>query len=243
MLQPLLDKLMLRSSLEAADQAAVIALPHLVRLLPARDYIVREDETPGYCCLLLSGYAYQHKIAGNGGRQIFSIHMRGDVVDLQNSLLHRADHNVEALTAVEVALIPVQAIRDIADAYPKVGQALWHDTLVDAAILREWAINTGRRDARTRIAHLLCEFALRLSFCGLGTLSYYELPMTQDQMADMLSLTKVHINRMLRLLTNMGLIEKNRKFIKILDLRNLAIIGDFDHNYLHMKDFEYSKRG
>lgn len=70
-----------------------------------------------------------------------SIHMRGDVVDLHNSLLGTADHNVQALTQIEVALIPVEAIREVACRHPAVGLAMWHDTLVGGSIHREWTVN------------------------------------------------------------------------------------------------------
>ena len=45
---------------------------------------------------------------------------------------------------------------------------MWYETLVEGSIFREWVLNIGRRDARTRIAHLLCEFALRLEAPGLA---------------------------------------------------------------------------
>ena len=120
------------------------------------------------CLPVASGFAYRHKHAGNGGRQILSIHMKGDLVDLQNSLLGVADHNVQMLTAGEVAMIPVEAIRELAFARPNVGMAMWYETLVEGSIFREWVLNIGRRDARTRIAHLLCEFAIRLEGAELG---------------------------------------------------------------------------
>ena len=75
--------------------------------------------------------------------------------------------------------------------------AMWYETLVDASIVREWVVNVGRRDARTRIAHLLCEFALRLELAKLGEQTAYELPITQEQLADAVALTPVHVNRTL----------------------------------------------
>jgi CRP-like cAMP-binding protein len=92
--------------------------------------------------------------------------MKGDLADLQNSLLGTADHNLQALTHVEAALIPVEAVDEIAFKRPAIGRAMWYETLVDASIFREWTLNVGRRDARTRAAHLLCEFALRLEVAG-----------------------------------------------------------------------------
>jgi CRP-like cAMP-binding protein len=230
----MLEKLSLWLPLGPVEQAAILALPHSLRSLRAQEFIVREDDQPTHSCLLLSGYAIRHKVAGNGGRQIFSVHMKGDVVDLHNSILRRADHNVQALTPIEVALIPVQAIRAIAADFAQVGQAMWYETLVDAAIFREWTLNVGRRDARARTAHLLCEFAIRLQVAGLGKQGDFELPMTQEQLADALALTSVHINRTLKALSAEGLIERKKRSVRIVDFHQLARIGDFDSRYLHL---------
>jgi CRP-like cAMP-binding protein len=122
---------------------------------------------------------------------------------------------------------------------PAVAHAMWIDTLVDASIFREWIANIGRRDARTRVAHLLCEFAVRLRVAGLGGDAYYELPMTQEQLADATGLTSVHVNRTLKGLEREGLIERaNPRAIWIGDWRRLAEAGDFDTNYLHLRQNE-----
>lgn len=234
----MLEKLNLWLPLEPEDQAAVLALPHTLRSMRAHDFIVREDDRPTHACLLLSGYAVRHKTAGNGGRQIFSIHLKGDVVDFHNSILRRADHNVQALTAIEVALIPVRAIQELAAAHPQVGQVMWYETLVDTAIVREWTLNIGRRDARTRTAHLICEFAVRMAVAGLGKRSDFQLPMTQEQMADALALTSIHVNRTLKMLESEGFIARARRSIVIEDFDSLARIGDFDTRYLHLDRFD-----
>ena len=233
-LGPMLDKLQLWRALDETDRAAVLALPHTVRQLQAHDFIIRQEDRARHACLLLSGFAIRHKFAGSGARQIFSIHMKGDVVDLHNSLLGVADHNVQTLTPARAAFIPVEAIRDIAFSRPHVGAAMWHDTLVDAAIFREWTLNVGRRPARMRMAHMLCEFALRLEVAGLGEQTHYELPMTQDELADALALTSVHVNRTLKSLREEGLISRSKRVVRIADFETLAQVGDFESQYLHL---------
>jgi CRP-like cAMP-binding protein len=132
-------------------------------------------------------------------------------------------------------LIPVEAVQEIAFKRPNVGKAMWYETLVDASIFREWTLNVGRRDALTRTAHLLCEFAVRLETAGLGEQCAYELPMTQEQLADALGLTSVHVNRTLQALAAQGLIERTKRSVKIGDWKRLAAVGDFDSNYLHLE--------
>lgn len=84
--------------LGADDREAILALPFTRRKLDPGQYIVWDGDTPRNSCMLLSGFAFRHKVAGNGGRQILSIHMKGDLIDLQNSLLGVADHNLQMFT-------------------------------------------------------------------------------------------------------------------------------------------------
>ena len=234
-LAPMVRKLQLWQPLSEIDIAAVLALPHTIRSLESGQYIIWDGDKPQHSCLLLGGFAYRHKVAGNGGRQILSIHMKGDIVDLQNSLLGIADHNVQMLTTGQVALIPVEAMREIAFNRPHVGMAMWYETLVEASIFREWIVNVGRRDARTRIAHLLCEFAVRLEVAELGQQSTYELPITQEQLGEAVSLTPVHVNRTLMRLESDGLIDRTKRVITIRDWTELAKTADFEPRYLHLQ--------
>lgn len=239
LLEPMLDKLEYWQKFSAEDRAAVLSLPHSFKKMEAHNYLVREFDRTKHCCVLLSGFAIRHKIVAGGHRQILSIHMKGEIVDLQNSLLGRADHSVQMLTAGKVAMIARGDIRRLAFDRSNVGSALWTDTLVDASIFREWIANVGRRDARTRVSHLLCEFALRLKVAGLGEHTNYELPMTQDQLADATGLTSVHVNRTLKGLEKDGLIDRRTpRFIEIGDWRKLAETGDFNSAYLHLNDSE-----
>ena len=233
-LAPMVRKLEQWRNLSEGDRRALLALPFTKRSLSTGQHIVWDGDKPQYTTLLLSGFAYRHKVAGNGGRQIMSIHMRGDILDLQNSLLGTADHNLQMLTSGEVALIPVAAIEEIAFDYPTVGRAMWYETLVDSSIFREWLLNVGRRDARTRIGHLLCEFAMRMEMAGLGKQDEYEMPITQEQLADAVALTPVHVNRTLMALEAEGLIRRNKRVIHITDWKKMAKVADFQPRYLHI---------
>jgi CRP-like cAMP-binding protein len=233
-LAPMVRKLSMREELSAADLKAIFDLPHTLRKMQAGQYLVWDGDKPQNTCLLISGFAYRHKLAGNGGRQIVSIHMRGDIVDLQNSLLGTADHNVQMLTNGEIAVIPVEAMRELAFHHPSVGMAMWYETLVEGSIFREWVLNVGRRDARTRIGHLLCELALRMENAGLGEHINYELPISQEQLADAVALTSVHVNRTLMRLERDGLITRRRRMITVVDWKKMVTVADFEPRYLHI---------
>jgi len=235
-LEPLVEKLAYRSSLSAQDRAAIMALPFSVKQMERAHYIVRERQLATHSCVMLAGYSVRSKTTAAGSRQIVSIHMKGEAVDLQNSLLKVADHSVQMLTSGKVAMIPREEVIGLTMERPAVAHAMWLDTLVDGSIFREWITNVGRRDARKRVAHLLCEFAVRLRIAGLGDETRYQLPMNQDQLADATGMTAVHINRTLKALEAEGLIERpDPRSICIGDWRQLADVGDFDTNYLHLR--------
>ncbi len=238
-LRSLVRKLAYWADFDAADERALLDLPHHMATIGRNRYIVRERDKTRHSCLLVAGFAIRHKIVASGSRQIVAVHMKGDMVDLQNSFLGVADHSVQVLTDCEVAFIPRDAIKRLAFERPKVGVAMWFDTLVDASIFREWIANIGRRDAQTRIAHLLCEFSLRLKVAGLGEATDYELPMTQEHIADCLGLTPVHVNRMLKALEADKLItRRSSRAVTIGDWNKLADAGDFDSTYLHLREDE-----
>lgn len=232
-LELMLVRLEQRSPLDAMDREAILSLPHTRRTLEQDEFLVWEGDSVDSACVLREGVLCRHKIT-EGGRQIVSLHLRGDFVTLQTSLLKTADHNVQALARAEVALIPGRAIVALANARPAVALAMWLDTLIDGAVFREWIANIGRRDARSRIAHILCEFGLRLENAGVGSRGQYELPMTQEQLADSLGLTPVHVNRTLKGLEVSGLIARERRMLTIPEWKALCGVGDFDEAYLYL---------
>lgn len=216
-----------------SDRQALAALPYTIRSVTAGHYLVREGRNADHCCLLVEGYACRYKTTRDGGRQIVSFHVRGDILDLQQLLVSTSDHNIRTITRATIACIPAAAFRGLAREHPAIGDALWRDTLIDASVFREWVLNVGRRDARSRVAHMLCEFAARAEAAGLGTPDSFHLPMTQEQIADATGLTPVHVNRMLQALGAEGVIKRTRRQVVVADWKRLRAIADFDPAYLH----------
>jgi CRP-like cAMP-binding protein len=227
-----------RAPLDDADREAIRALPFEKKIVEAGRYLGREGAVADKSTLILSGYAFRHKLTADGDRQIVSFHIAGDFVDLEGSLLRVADHNIQALTRAEIATVPVAAVLDLIDKHSQVARAMWVDTLVDASVDREWVMNVGRRPAPQRIAHILCEFARRLEVAGLGTTTGYTFPMTQEQLADAAGLTPVHVNRTLKLLEDDKLIFRHKRFVEIPDWERLRTMSGFNELYLHLDQVE-----
>jgi CRP-like cAMP-binding protein len=232
--QRLVRRLERRAPLDASDYEALGSLTVRKRVYEPNSFIASEGEAVTEVALMLEGIAYRQKVAVDGKRQIISVHIAGDFLDLEGSLLSVADHNVQALTLCDVGAIPVAEIKALIEAHPRIARALWVDTLIDGSIFREWVLNVGRRPARLRLAHLLCEFAQRFKLAGLGDEQGYELPMTQVQLGDATGLTSVHVNRSFKSLEDEGLIIRKNRLVHIPNFELLKARCGFNELYLHL---------
>ncbi len=233
----LVRKLEHNHALSNEDREAIRNLPFTVRTVPPATYLSREGEPPSFCAVVVSGYAFRHKITGSGARQIVSLHIPGEALDFQSLSLACTDHNIQTLTHTELAMVPMAAMRDLSAARPAIGKAILRQLLVESSIFREWIVNVGRRSARERLAHLLCEFACRLDAQGLSVPGgHYELPMTQEQIGDALGLTSVHVNRSIKALSEEGLLTRKGRILSFPDIRRLREVADFSELYLHLAE-------
>ena len=232
----ILRKLRISTPLDDEDARAIESLPISVKSVPAHTAIVREGNRPGQSCLLIDGFVCRSKTTDAGKRQILSIHIVGDIPDLQSLHLHVMDHDLSTLSMCTIGLIPHNALRAVTRARPLVAEALWRDTLIDAAVFREWIVNVGRRPALARLAHMLAETGDRLQAMGLATRDRFELPMTQGDIGDALGLTAVHVNRVAQELRQMGLLELRKHSVFLPDLPRLKQLADFNDLYLHQSE-------
>jgi CRP-like cAMP-binding protein len=235
-LQKLVQRLSTHATMPDVDLEAIYALTYRKRSLAALDYLIRQGNRALYCPLLISGFTFRQKITQRGARQILSIQMPGDLIDLQNLFFKTSDHNIQALTPVIVADVPVEEIEALIERLPAIARAMWIDCIIENSILREWTVNIGRRDARARVAHFICELAFRLKSGGPTRNYEFDLPMTQEQIADALGLTPVHVNRVLAGLSAEGLIKRDKRKIIVESWQALKTAGQFSPDYLHLKN-------
>ncbi len=232
MIELLIRKLEQFGTLSSEERRVLEDLPINARPVEADQDLAREGQASSHCILLLSGMVCRYRLLQNGQRQIMSFHFPGDILDLTSLLLGKMDHNIGTLTPVEVTPIAHATLLDWTERHPRLGRLLWRDTLVDAAMFREWVVNVGRRSALARTAHLLCEIITRLSSVGLTHDHTCDLPITSAEIADATSLSMVHVNRVLQDLRTKNLVELRGKTLLMLDWAGLQQAGGFDPAYL-----------
>lgn len=217
------------------ERRAIEGLPFTKKRLDGGQDIVREKDRPTQCCVVLEGWACRYRLLSEGKRQILSFHIPGDIPDLQSLHLRVMDHNLATVTPCTVALIPHESIQDITRRFPGLCSILWRDTLVDAAIFREWMTGIGRRSAYGRIAHLFCEIYIKMNAIGLADDHRCEWPITQVDIADALGLSNVHVNRVLQDLRSQKLISLRGRTLVIENWDALRQAAEFDPLYLHLE--------
>jgi CRP-like cAMP-binding protein len=239
---PLIARLEVVADLRGEDKALLADLYGDVRTVSAKRDIISEGERPDHVHLIVEGWAGRYKALPDGARQIVALLIPGDFCDLHVAVLGHMDHGIVALTPCRVAFIPSSQIDRLTANHNGLTKALWWSTLVDEAVLRSWVVNAGRRDAYQRISHLFCEMHVRMKMIGLAGDDQFELPLTQEELADATALTPVHTNRTLQRLRREGLIELRAGVLTVLDPGGLQRAAGFDPGYLHIKRRAVSSR-
>ena len=230
-----LAKTALARSLRAREERSALesaALP--ARSIKANTDLIREGEAVDQLFVVTQGWACRYKTTRDGGRQIVALLLPGDMANLDTLAFDQPGYGVRFLCEGKVVPIPRERIVALTSEYDGIGGALTRLAMVENAILSQWALCLGRQSAQERLAHLLCELAVRADGDDDGASSSFELPLTQEQLADTLGLTAVHVNRTMQHFRNAGLIVTAGRAITLSDVPRLRLMAGFKPSYLHL---------
>jgi len=227
-------KLRRRNDISDDEERAIRGAVSEVREYPADFTFIKRHKELHHSTMLLEGLACRLKDLRDGERQISELHIPGDFADLHSFTLKHLDHDLIALTPCKVALVPHARLKEISERFPHLTRVYWFATNLDAAIHREWELSLGRRSATSRLAHLFCELHVRLGIVGLAGEKEFQFRLTQQDLADCLGLTVVHVNRVLKDLRERGILGFKSGRAQLLDLSSLKEIAEFDPTYLYL---------
>jgi CRP-like cAMP-binding protein len=228
------DRLASLSVMSPQDYQSILGLAGRVSQARANLDIISPGQAADHACLVVQGLLGRFGQLRDGTRQITALHIPGDVANFHSVAVPGAASAMQALSTTTIILLPHAELRRIAAASPAIANAFWAYSAIDAAILAEWTINVGRRTAQARLAHLLCEFGLRMEQAGQGARESFTLEATQVQLGDALGLTSIHVSRTFKALRNEKVIAVDGRTIQILNWTELTRLGDFDPAYLQL---------
>jgi len=230
MYNPLLTKLSHLYGLEPADFGGL----HFgeARLVMPHQELLSDGQLVCHAGLLLSGHACGYKIVGDGRRAITAFFLPGDFINQQMPERQGLDYGVVTQTACEIVDVPLAAWRD-GGSRSRLSRALSLLTVTEMAIQRAWLANLSQRPADKRLAHLLCELRHRLAIVDMADGHSFRMPLIQQDLADALGLSTVHVNRVMQHIKELGLIRIRERMVMIGDLARLEQFAEFDPAYLH----------
>ena len=141
-----------------------------------------------------------------------------------------AEYGIQAIVRSEVMIGKAGDFNALVEAHPEMQRFFWRLIQRNEAIGYEWLVNCGRRDSTARVAHLLCETAVRMKAANGHMLN----PFTQQQMADITGQTSVNVNRVLADMERQGMISRKGREIEFTDWSEMRRVASFQPNYLEI---------
>ena len=230
--QPSTPGVSLRETLISAglpvDQADLLAkVPHrIVQVEPRRPF--REPGVPrNEVMFVRSGILSKFKADNSGRRQIVALRFPGEGILPREGI---AEYGIQAIVRSEVMVGKAEDFDPIVDAHPDMQRFFRRLIQRNEEIGYEWLVNCGRRDSTARVAHLLCETAIRMHVANDAMTN----PFTQQQIAEITGQTSVNVNRVLADMERQGLIRRKGREIQFTDWDEMRRVASFQPNYLEI---------
>lgn len=201
--------------------------------LSAGQTLVTAGERFSHFYLVESGWLLRTRHLPGGGRQIVNIALPGDFLCYSTLMFERADYDVVAKTDAVVCRLQGEDFRTMMERHKGLAEALLWTATHEEALLAERVVSLGRRDATQRLAHVLCEIAARLSLIERYDGKVLSLPLIQEDFADILGLSIIHVSRTFTRLSQMGAVDYRSRKLILLDMAKLRHIAGFEDEYLH----------
>jgi CRP-like cAMP-binding protein len=222
------------------EQAIRAAASEPVRFAKGQTLVKARSEL-NFSSLLVAGLVQSFNAVHDGSCQTVHLAIAGDFIDLHSLLLKVVEHDVVALTDCQVVRFTHDSLTAITRKHDHLSRLLALCLVIDGAIQRQAITSLGIRSAASRMAHFFCELQVRLEAVGLapprvGQSCAYHLPISQEKMSEVLGLTPVHTNRMLKVLRERKLvIFKADHLVQICNWDGLVSLAEFDPFYLGLR--------
>ena len=231
----LVTHLGLIGELSDEDKGALLSIRGEIRDVARGEDILRQGDRPSESVVVVSGLLQRYKISVQGTRQVHCFYLATDAPCLETLHIDVMDNTLGAVAPSRVGIIPHSELFRVMEARPKLLSLIWRETLVQAAIFREWLMRNSQMLGHAQMAHFFCEMLTRAKAAGIAQGDSCELPITQEDLAAALGMSTVHVNRTLMVLRAGGLLEFRAGSLQVSDWEKLVEIADYDAGYLHLQ--------
>ena len=219
-----LSRLMNFSAADLENLQRIVATERLVKR--RQDLVVIGSEYRSLC-FVKDGYAIRYKLLGSGKRQILNVILPGDVIGFPVSFFDRSMYSIVAVSDLTYNSCALDAYVRLCYEQPQFGLALSWLAAHEAAIYAEHIVDLGRRTPLERLAHFLLEIHDRLLAVGRAEAASFQLPFSQEVMADALGLSVPHLNRVMQQLRGERLITNRSRTVELTDMAGLQTLAQY----------------
>lgn len=200
--------------------------------------LIREGEIYGDIHVLEKGWMVRSRHLMDGGRQIVNVALPADFLCFNTLMFERSQYDLIAKTRVVVSRLQTPGFRTMMARHPGLVEALVWANAHEEALLAERVVSLGRRDATQRLAHVLCEIVARLDLVPgdqVGGMrgEVLSLPLIQEDFADILGISVIHVVRTFKRLSELGAVAYRSRKLILNDLPKLRQVAGFESEYLH----------
>jgi CRP-like cAMP-binding protein len=225
---PFVRRLSRVTKVSRTDMRSLEAVVGNERLVKKRQDLVIDGARYSDLCFVKEGYGIRYRLLRNGKRQILNVILPGDIVGFPVSFFDRSIYSVVALTDMKCSICRLDSYVRLCYEIPQFGLALSWLAAHEAATYAEHIVNLGRRTPVERLAHLLLEVHARLLEVGRASKTSFDLPFSQEVIADVLGLSVEHLNRMMQRLRAGRLITSRARAIELSDMSGLRRLAQYE---------------
>jgi CRP-like cAMP-binding protein len=212
---------------ETEELATINEIKRDHMIAPAGAEIIRAGEDSAELYTLYAGWAFRFKTLPDGRRQILNFLLPGDLLGLQASMFDAAQHGIEALTEVQLCVLPRRKVWALFGDMPGLAfDVTWLGSR-EESIVDENLTSVGRRTAAERVAALIISLYKRVKALGLVADETFTFPLTQQHVADALGLSLVHTNKTLARLRRMGMFSQTNGTMTLANPRVIERLAQY----------------
>lgn len=209
------------------EKAFVARMEESERTLHKGAIVQAESQPADELFILKEGWAIARSTLPDGRRQSLRVYLPGEVIGLPGLGIAWNTHEVVMATSGVVCPFPKDHMTAIFARAPRLAALMTAIASLDQIALKDRLSLMGAGTARERMAHFIVDMHERLQLSNPDLGRRFRLPLRQLDIAEVLGLTKVYVNRLLKAFTEEGLIEIQRPYVRILKQDQLRAMSNY----------------
>jgi CRP/FNR family transcriptional regulator, anaerobic regulatory protein len=177
-----------------------------------------------YIYRLLSGWACRTRLLADGRNQFILIFLPGDLFAVKSLFVSRHPDSVRTISDSVLERVHYKVLHEAYAGDSDIATRCTWQVMEEERRLHSWVVGLGRGSTEERLALLLMDFRGRLITAGESASDtlVYDMPLTQEELADHLGITPVHVNRVLKEFRDSGVVTVRDGHVTITNLPVLA---------------------